>query len=64
MVTDVEAGSPASRAGLRSGDVVLEVNREKVESVARFRELYSKTTGRVLMLIFREGSTLFVVGRR
>ncbi|MFO0566959.1 MAG: Do family serine endopeptidase [Polyangiaceae bacterium] len=64
LVTDVEAGSPASRAGLRSGDVVLEVNREKVESVARFRELYSKTTGRVLMLIFREGSTLFVVGRR
>ncbi|MBK8995261.1 MAG: Do family serine endopeptidase [Myxococcales bacterium] len=63
-VVEVERGSPAARAGLRGGDVVLEVNREKVTGVARFREVYAKAKGRTLLLVFREGSTLFVVSRR
>ncbi len=64
VVVEVDRGSPAARAGLRSGDVVLEVDRQKVTGVERFRELYGKARGRTLLLLFREGSALFVVAQR
>ena len=33
MITDVVAGSPAARAGLKEGEVVVEVDRKAVASV-------------------------------
>jgi S1-C subfamily serine protease len=60
----VAAGSPAARAGLRPGDVLLEVNRKPVTSVRDFEELYGKAKGNVLLLLYRAGSTVFVVVRR
>jgi serine protease Do len=64
VVVEAERGSPAAQTGLRPGDVVLEVNRQKVTGVESFRALYAKASGRVLLLVFREGSTLFVVATR
>jgi serine protease Do len=63
-VMRVAAGSPAARAGLRPGDVLLEVNRKPVTSVRDFEELYGKAKGNVLLLLYRAGSTVFVVVRR
>jgi S1-C subfamily serine protease len=37
VVTDVAAGSPADAAGLRRGDVILEVARQPVSDVAALR---------------------------
>jgi serine protease Do len=64
VVTSVAPGSPAARAGLRPGDVVLEVNREKVDSLERFKQLYGSAKGSVLMLVHRAGNTIYVVARR
>jgi serine protease Do len=63
-VLRVSPGSPAARAGLRPGDVLMEVNRKPVTSVKEFEELYGKAKGNVLLLLYRGGSTVFVVVRR
>jgi serine protease Do len=63
-VTRVAQGSPAARSGLRPGDVLLEVNRKPVGTVREFEELYGKSKGNVLLLLHRQGSTVFVVVRR
>ena len=64
LVVEVEPGSAAARSGMRASDVVLEVNREKITGVERFRQAYQKARGPTLLLIFREGATLFLVVRR
>ena len=37
VVTDVTSGSAAEAAGIREGDVLLEVNRRRVGSVSEFK---------------------------
>lgn len=57
VVEKVEADSPASKAGLQSGDVIVEFAGEKVRSVAELRRLVRETPpGRTVeMRIRRKG---------
>lgn len=64
VVSEVEQGSPAARAGLRAGDVILEVNRSEVNSPAAFKNLYQQRAGIALLLVHRGDSTVYVVVRR
>ena len=64
VVTAVEPGSPALHAGLRPGDVILELDRAAVDSVARFRSLYGTGKDAVLLLIQRGDATLFIAIKR
>lgn len=64
VITDLEQRSPAAKAGLRPGDVLLELNRAPIDSLTKFKDLYSKATGDVLLLVQRRGGTLFVVVRK
>ena len=64
VITDLERGSSAAKAGLRPGDVVLELNRTTVDSLANFKELYRKASGDVLLLVQRHGGTVFLVVRK
>ena len=61
VITRLDPQSTAARAGLRPGDVVLEVNRTRVDSPQHFQELYSKSKSRVLLLVNRHGTTTFLV---
>ncbi|MEI9942069.1 MAG: DegQ family serine endoprotease [Pseudomonadota bacterium] len=61
VITRLDPQSNAAHAGLRPGDVVLEVNRVRVDSPQRFQELYSKSKDRVLLLVNRHGSTSYLV---
>jgi serine protease Do len=64
VITDLEQRSSAAKAGLRPGDVVLELNRAAVDSLAKFKELYAKAAGDVLLLVQRRGGTVFLVVRK
>ena len=54
VVTRVQRGSPAARAGLRRGDLIIEIDREPVGSVREYREAIEEADGRALLLIRRK----------
>jgi serine protease Do len=58
MVRDVREDSPASRAGLRSGDVIVEFDGERVRSASHFTRLVRETVpGRtVRSTVLRDGA--------
>ena len=62
VVTDVEPGSPAARAGLAVGDVILRVGRETVETAAEAgRELGRiPSRGTAFLRVLRNGQETFV----
>jgi serine protease Do len=62
VVLDVAAGSPASRAGIMEGDVIMEINRQEVATLDDYDRL-ARQVGKdkgALLLISRRGQTLFV----
>ena len=61
-ITRVEEGSPADKAGLKSGDVVVEYNGEHVEGMEQFGRLVHETpAGReARLLINRSGATQMI----
>ena len=68
-ITRVGKDSPAEKAGLKAGDVVLEYNGERVEGMEQFSRLVHETpSGREVKLkIFRNGGTQTlsaVIGQR
>ena len=66
IVEKVEQLSPAERAGIIPGDIVFEVNRRSVSSVADFNRLVDKTPTRkpILLLVGRGGGMLYVVVKK
>jgi serine protease Do len=66
LVSEVKAGSPAQRAGIRRGDVIKEINRQPIEDLQGYeREIASlKEKGDILILVQREENPLFVVVKR
>lgn len=57
-IEDVDPDSPAAKAGLRSGDVVVEVDGERVRSARQFSRLIQESpTGRSVTLgVMRDGA--------
>jgi len=66
LVTDVEPGSPAARAQIGRGDVILQINRVPVTSPAEAsRELNRVASGSTaFLLILRGGQETFVTVRK
>ena len=62
IVTDVAADSPADRAKLLRGDVILEISSKQLKSVGDFRSLVAKSSkGDVLLLLIkRKENTIFL----
>jgi serine protease Do len=52
VITQVEPGSPASEAGLRTGDVIQEVDRKPVKDVDDFMQKVEKARGQDTILLF------------
>ena len=56
LVAEVADGSPAERAGIERGDVILEANRQPVESAAAFtRTVRAAEPGKSVLLLVRSG---------
>ncbi len=62
VVTDVEEESPAARAGIEQGDIIQEVNRQRVASVKEFEEALSKSAADapVLVLVKRDEGAFYL----
>jgi serine protease Do len=52
VITQVEPGSPASEAGLRTGDVIREVDRKPVKDVDDFMQKVEKAKDQDHVLLF------------
>jgi Do/DeqQ family serine protease len=64
MVQDVDPDGRAASAGIRPGDVIVEVNQKPVGSVADLRSAVRGASDRpLLLLVNREGRDLFVTVR-
>nr|MDA3785961.1 PDZ domain-containing protein [Deltaproteobacteria bacterium] len=63
LITSVEGGSPAALAGLRRGDVIIEINQIQVTDMETFAKLLdqSKADQRILLLVQRGASSRYVV---
>lgn len=62
IVTGLAPDSPAAAAGIQPGDVILEINRQPVRSVADLKRISAKLSQKegALLLINRRGSKLFL----
>jgi serine protease Do len=62
LITRVEPDSSAARAGIREGDVILEINRQPVASAKDAVDLCESASGRrTLVKLWSHGSTVYVV---
>lgn len=62
-VTEVAERSPAAQSGLREGDLIIGVNRQRVSSVTELSERISATEGVIALNLKRGSSNLFIVIR-
>jgi len=64
VITDIEPGNSADEAGLRRGDVIIEVDKAEVQDTATLKELLEKADDRVLVAVRRGKSSLYIVLKR
>jgi serine protease Do len=60
VVNDVSPASAAAAAGLKQGDVILEVNRRPVKNVAEFEAAVKNSKDGILLLVNRDGRTIYI----
>ena len=62
LIAGVEPGSMAAKAGLRKGDLILEVENQPIHSVAEFKMAVEKAMGeaKILLLVKHEGEVRYV----
>jgi serine protease Do len=65
VVIKVEAGSKIAEAGIKSGDIILQINQKNVATIEEYKKTASKIKAkeRILFLIRRKGQDLFVTVR-
>jgi serine protease Do len=61
IVTAVNPGSPAAAQDLRPNDIILEINRQAVQSLKEYKQAVKplKEGDSVLLLVLRDGNTFF-----
>jgi serine protease Do len=65
IIRQVQQGSPAAEAGLRPGDVIVEVNRQAVKNPEDLRRAMEATQpgASLLLLVQRDGATSYLTVR-
>jgi serine protease Do len=66
LVSGVQPASPAAEAGIRPGDVILEVDRRPVEDASVLKKILDETKEKksILFLVNRGGRTIFIAVKR
>lgn len=63
VVSEVEPGSRAARAGLQADDVITAINRQAVTSIRDIDRALENAPGAVALTIWRDGRTMLIVLR-
>jgi serine protease Do len=65
VVVKVDAGSRLFAAGIRPGDIILQINQKNIASLDEYKKvaLKIKAKERLLLLIHRKGQDLFITVR-
>jgi serine protease Do len=63
IISNVENGSPAESAGIKRGEIILEINQQPVEKIKDFQDILAKIkpADNILLLTKRDEHTRFVV---
>jgi serine protease Do len=62
VIFEIQPGSPASDAKLRPGDLIKEVNRQKIQNVRDYNQALQKSKkGESLLLLIKRGKNTFYV---
>ncbi len=61
VVTGVARGGTGESLGFRAGDVILQLNRIAIKSGKQLDDEYKKAKGKLALLVFRDGATVYVV---
>jgi serine protease Do len=62
IVADVAKGSAAEEAGIESGDIIKEINRQPVKNLAEYRAALTKARkGAAVLLLVKRGAATFYV---
>ena len=63
VISDITEGSPAAEAGLRTGDLITEVNRTAIKNLNDYQQALKqvKNGDNLLLLVKRAGGALYVV---
>ena len=58
----MDRGGAAAENGIKSGDVILAVNRTEIESVEQFKRVLAgrRSGSKVMMLINRDGDEVYI----
>jgi len=62
-VATVRAGSKAARAGLRTGDIIREVDRNEITDLADFEDAIENKQGAMALTVERDGTNAFIAVR-
>jgi serine protease Do len=60
VVTDIDPSSKMADSGLQKGDVIQQVNHQSIGNVSEFQSAIRKAGSDPLLLVNREGRTLFI----
>jgi serine protease Do len=61
LVAEIDPSGPAAEAGLREGDIILEVNRRGIRDTEEYLEaLQNRADDTILLLVARDDNTLYV----
>ncbi|MBQ4849569.1 DegQ family serine endoprotease [Pseudoalteromonas sp. MMG012] len=61
IVSSVEARSPAARVGLEEGDVIMQVNRQRIDSIREMGSLIEDIQGNIVLGIKRGRDSVFLL---
>jgi serine protease Do len=64
VVSDVARGGPAASAGVRTGDLIREVNRREVRSLEGYQSVLRKEEGESDLFLLKRGEAYFYVAVR
>ncbi len=63
VVTEIDPAGAAAEAGIARGDVILQVNKKKVNTVEEVKSALDGVTDKVALLVSRRGQTSYVLVR-